>query len=388
MRSHRSLVTLLVASTLFMALPASAQETPTTTAPTGFGITTPYPSVAVEAGDQASFDLVIAAPQPTPVSLEVTDLPAGWTAVFRGGGFEIDGATAGPLPPDVTLDVAVPVDTEEGVFDIGVTADAGGSSVSLALQVRVSAQAGGEVTLTPDFPGLRVAAGEEADFSVALRNDTPSDLEFELDATGPAGWVVTAEPASEPQATTIQVDSGSSVTISVAATSPVRAEAGQYTIAVQATAPDTDVQVEMIVEIVGSYSIDLTTIDQRLSTDVSADGSTDIQLVVTNTGTAPISNVAMDATPPSGWDVTFAQPVLTEIAAGAAVDVVASVTPAEDAVAGDYVVTFTATSEDATSTVDIRTTVNPSALWGFVGIALIALTLAGLAWVFRRFGRR
>jgi uncharacterized membrane protein len=37
---------------------------------------------------------------------------------------------------------------------------------------------------------------------------------------------------------------------------------------------------------------------------------------------------------------------------------------------------------------EVRTTVNPSAVWGIVGIAVIALTLAGLAWVFRRFGRR
>ena len=57
--------------------------------------------------------------------------------------------------------------------------------------------------------------------------------------------------------------------------------------------------------------------------------------------------------------------------------------------AGDYVITFTATQEEVDpAEMEIRTTVNPSAVWGFVGIAVIALTLAGLAWVFRRFGRR
>jgi uncharacterized membrane protein len=388
MRTSRILLATVAASMMLLSVPVLAQEEPATTPADAFGISTPYPSVAVEAGAQATFDLDIVAPEPTPVTLQAEDLPDGWTATFRGGGFEIDGVTAGPVAPEVSLDVAVPTETPEGTYDLGVVADAGASSVSLALQVRVSALAGGEVTMTPDVPGLRVPAGETASFSVELRNDTPSDLEFELVSSGPPGWEVTAEPASEPQATTIQVDSGSSTNVNVEATSPIRAESSQYTISVQANAGDTQVQTEMIVEIVGSFSLDLTTPDQRLSSEVSADGSTDVELVVTNTGTAPIVGVEMSADPPNGWDVSFVEPVIPELGAGQSVSAVATVTPSDQAIAGDYVITFSATSEQASNEVDIRTTVNPSALWGFVGIALIALTLAGLAWVFRRFGRR
>jgi uncharacterized membrane protein len=388
MRSVRILASLAAVSLLLVSAPAFAQEEPTTTAPEQLGISTPYPRVAVEAGDSASFDLSITAPEPTAVTLEATQLPEGWGAAFRGGGFEIDGVTAAPTAPEASLDVSVPVDTSEGSYDVGVTADDGSMTVSLALQVRVSAQAGGEVTLTPDFPGLRVPAGETASFSVELSNSTPSDLQFELNASGPAGWDVSAQPSTEPQAATIQVDSGSSATIDVEATSPPRAEAAQYTISLQATSPEAEVQAEMIVEIVGSYSIDLTTPDQRLSTEVSSDGSSEVQLVVTNTGTAPIQGVQLSSTPPSNWDVTFARGTIPEIGAGETVTEVATVTPSEQAVAGDYIITFSADSEQASSSVDIRTTVNPSALWGFIGIALIALTLAGLAWVFRRFGRR
>ena len=388
MRTLRTLVALAVVTTALAVPPAVAQEDPGGIVPTSLAMTTPYPRVAVEAGDQASFALSIVAPDPTDVALEAIQLPEGWTATFRGGGFEIDGVTAGPTAPEVSLDVAVPLDAAEGTYDLGVTADGGETSVSLALQVRVSQQAGGEVTLTPDVPGLRVPAGETATFSVELRNDTPTDLQFEVEASGPAGWQVTAEPASEPQATTIQVDAGSTTTINVEATSPARAEASQYTIAVQATATDTQVQAEMIVEIVGSYSLDLTTVDQRLSAEVSADDTSEIQLVVTNTGTAPIQAIEMSATAPSNWEVAFDEPVIGELGAGESFNAVATVTPSDEAIAGDYVITFDADSEQASSTVDIRTTVNPSALWGFIGIALIALTLVGLVWVFRRFGRR
>lgn len=388
MRMLRRLVALAVVGTMFLAVPAFAQEDTSTTTVDSLGISTPYPQVAVEAGDQASFDLTVVAPDPTPVSLEVTNLPDGWTGVFRGGGFEIDGVTAAPDAPSVSLDVGVPVDASEGSYDIGVSASDGSTSVSVSLQVRVSAQAGGEVTLTPDFPGLRVPAGETASFSVELRNDTPADLEFELTSSGPAGWDITAEPSSEPQATTIQVGSGSSETVNVDATAPQGVESGQYTISVKASSPDAEAETQMIVEIVGSFSLNLTTTDQRLSADVSADGSSDIPLVVTNTGTAPIQNIQLDATAPTNWDVSFAQPLIAELGAGESVSVTATVTPSDQAIAGDYVITFRANSDQADTDVDIRTTVNPSALWGFVGIALIVLTLAGLAWVFRRYGRR
>ena len=388
MRRSRSLVGLIVVWIVSLAIPAAAQEEPAQPAPDELTMTTPYPRVAVEAGDQATYNLTITAPEPTDVSLEAAGLPEGWTATFRGGGFEVDGVTALATAPELTLDVNVPPETSEGTFDITVTASGGGSTVELPLQVRVSAQAGGEVTLTPDFPGLRVPAGDAASFSVELRNDTPTDLQFELESAGPAGWDVTAQPSSEPQAATIQVDSGSTSTINVEATSPPRAEAGQYTISVQASSPETQVEAEMVVEIVGSFSLEMSTVDQRLSTDVSADGSSEIQLVLTNTGTAPMQNIELTSTPPSGWDVTFAEPTIGQVEAGQSVNAVATVTPSDQAIAGDYVITFSADSEQANTSVDIRTTVNPSALWGFVGVALIALTLAGLAWVFRRFGRR
>ncbi|HXV71471.1 MAG TPA: NEW3 domain-containing protein [Acidimicrobiia bacterium] len=382
----RTLVSLTAMALMLVSMPALAQEEPTVVE--SIRISTPYPSVAVEAGDQASFALSLVAPQPTPMTLEATGLPDGWTGVFRGGGFEIDGVTAGPEAPELSLDVGVPVDAAEGTYDIGVSASGGGASLSLALQIRVSAQAGGEVTLTPDFPGLRVPTGETASFSVELRNDTPSDLEFELSSSGPAGWEVTAEPATEPQATTMQVEAGSTAQITVDATAPAGVESGQYPVSVQASSPDTEVQADMIVEIVGSFSLELGTPDQRLSTEVSSDGSTDIILVVTNSGTAPISNVELSATAPSSWDVTFAEQVVPQLAAGESANVTATVTPSDQAIAGDYVITFRADSAEANSTVDIRTTVNPSAIWGFVGVALIVLVLVGLAWVFRRFGRR
>jgi uncharacterized membrane protein len=134
--------------------------------------------------------------------------------------------------------------------------------------------------------------------------------------------------------------------------------------------------------------MDLTTPDGRLNTTVSAGGSTQFPIVVVNTGSAPLTAVALSATPPRDWDVTFEPAEVPTVAVGESANIVATITPAGNAVAGDYVVTLSARSEDADDEMALRTTVETSTIWGIVGIALIVLVLVGLALVFRRFGRR
>ncbi|MEO7118029.1 MAG: hypothetical protein ABIZ34_03550, partial [Candidatus Limnocylindrales bacterium] len=63
--------------------------------------------------------------------------------------------------------------------------------------------------------------------------------------------------------------------------------------------------------------------------------------------------------------------------------------PADNAIAGDFQVSFRADSaESADDSLEIRTSVQTSPLWGFIGLALIAAVLVGLFLVFRQYGRR
>ncbi|MGH8953230.1 MAG: NEW3 domain-containing protein [Acidimicrobiia bacterium] len=370
------------------AVAQTEEEEPAPPPATALTVSTPFPSVVVQPGDQVSFALSIGAPSQVSVALVSEGVPEGWTAAFRGGGFEVDSVTAGPgLDPEVTFDVTVPATAEEATVELAVTATAGAETVQIPLGVRVSAQAGGEVTLTPNFPGLRTPAGEPVTFDVELANGTPADLEFELVPSAPSGWDVTAELSGQAQASTIQVEAGGTETINVEVTPPFQAEAQQYPVTLQATAPGNSVETEMIVEVVGSFALEMTTADDRLNAEVTVGSTNDFQMLLTNSGTAPLDNVVVGVTPPSGWEVSFDNQEVA-IGPGETVPVVATITPSEEAVAGDYVISFTATHEQADASMEVRTTVNPSAVWGIVGIAVIALTLAGLAWVFRRFGRR
>jgi len=110
---------------------------------------------------------------------------------------------------------------------------------------------------------------------------------------------------------------------------------------------------------------------------------------VTNSGTAPVTNVKLSATPPSGWKVTFDPESIASLDANTTQTVTAHLVPSGDAVAGDYPVTLKADGDQSTtSSVDIRFTVETSLMWAFVGIALIVIVVVGLGWVYQRYGRR
>ena len=65
----------------------------------GLEVTTPYPSIAVAPGSSASFDLTITSTTEGTASLVVLGAPTGWKATIHGGGFVVQGVTAGPGKP-------------------------------------------------------------------------------------------------------------------------------------------------------------------------------------------------------------------------------------------------------------------------------------------------
>ena len=80
--------------------------------------------------------------------------------------------------------------------------------------------------------------------------------------------------------------------------------------------------------------------------------------------------------------------IIDSIAAGSSAQVVATVTPSSEAITGDYVATFTAETDEATSSAEFRVSVKTSTLWGFVAVLIILCVAAGLVYVFRKYGRR
>lgn len=370
------------------ALVAAAGFAPASLAQEGLAISTDYPSVVVAPGSKVSFNLKLSVDASRRVALAVSGIPEGWEASILGGGYVVEAVQVAPgSTPSVRLDVTVPADAPARTYAFAVTASSGSLSDRLELSIRVNPEAAGSVSLESDFPTLQGPASATYRFSVRLKNDTPEDLTFALGAQGPSGWTVTARPSSQSQAASATVTAGSSTTLNVEADPPDNVEAGTYQILVTASAGSRTAQTELTVEITGTYQMTITTPDGRLNASGTAGSAITRQLVIRNTGSAPLRGVTLSATPPSGWTVKF-EPESVDVPAGEEVQVTATITPTSDALAGDYVVTFRASTKEANASEDIRVTIETSLTWALVGIALIVATLAGLGWVFNRYGRR
>src|SRR3954447_13806966 len=365
---------------------------PAVSADNGLQITTPYPAVVVAPGSKVSFDLTVTSVRDANVALAINGVPSGWTASLSGGGNVVDGvAVTSGKAGTVRLDITVPADATASTSTIRVSGTGGGAADVLPISVRVNASAAGDVSLTTTTPTLTGPSDTSFSFSLTFNNDTAQDLTVSATAEGDPSWTIDAKLSGEANAASTVVKAGATVAIDVTAKPPTETAGGNYPIKVTATGGDKTATADLAIQVTGSYSMTLGTPNDVLSASGAAGSPTKIAFVVTNTGTAPISAVKLTGTPPTDWKVDYdpADGIAT-VAPNDTATINATVTPSGQAVAGDYVVSFTAkgTEAGATGTAQIRFTVETSPLWAFVGIGIIVLILAGLFYVFRTYGRR
>lgn len=373
---------------LGVTVDAGAQEE-TPQPPVGVKLLTPYTGIAVEPGDTASFQLDVKAPLREEVTLDISNLPQGWGALVRGGGMVVNRVLVDPdLHENLKLDVDVPPETAEGTYEVVLTANSHSGRDRLDLEVVVAEAVGGGISLNAEFPRLQGPSDVTFTYTLELSNDTGEDVQFGLEAEGPGGWQVSARPSGQSRASTVTVAAGGSERITVDVDPPDFTAAGVYPVAVRAAGGGNTVDAQLAVEITGNFDMALATADQRLNVAVEAGHSSDLDVTVFNQGTAPLTDIMLSATPPSGWDVTFTPEVIGPIEAGGAATATATVTPSGDAITGDYRITVRARAPETSDEIEVRATVKTSSVWGFVGIGVIVAALAALAIVFRRFGRR
>lgn len=380
-RRRRGLLSLALALSLAPALAPAALAA-------GLTMTTPYPSVVVSPGTQVTFDLSIKTTGSARVNLSLSGVPSSWKANLHGGGFVVGAVqTNGSDATTVRLDVDVPADAT-GSTQISVTASDGGATVTLPLDIKVEANAGGEVTVKPDYTALRGSSNQSFTFNLSISNQTPEDLTYTATGEGPVGWTVDVTLTGQSQAVsgTVKANGGSNAAVKV--TPADNTEAGTYPIAVVATVGGKPYPVQLSVEVTGSYSMVVTTPTTVLSASGNAGQVMEQQFTIENTGTAPINNIVMTGQLPTNWKVEFDPGTTTSIPAKGQATVTAKITPASDAIAGDYSLTFTARGDEANDQVDIRFTVATSIVGAIIGGLLILAAVGGLWWVFRRYGRR
>ncbi|MEW8978051.1 MAG: NEW3 domain-containing protein [Symbiobacterium sp.] len=367
---------------LFAAAPPAAAA--------GLSFTTRYPGIVVKPGEMLSLTLNLSGGSGV-ADLSVVELPDGWEQPsFRGSGYPVNQVYIAPDGSEsVTLNLQVPDATPEGTYRVVLSASSGGEVAELPLAITVAATATGRATLDTDFPSIQAQAGTSYTFTVNLRNEGDLNETFALGANAPEGWQVTFTVSGK-QVGSIPVDANSSQSLSVSVTVPEEVEAGTYTVPIFARSGSSEARLDLELEVLGKYGLQVTTPDGRLSFDAVAGRKNGVTLEVKNTGTNPVTDVSFSTTLPPNWSATFSPEKIDSLAPGESRQVTMEVMPNSKALAGDYLLTLRARSGDnrATSSADFRVAVQTPTLWGLVGVAVLAAVGGGLYWVFRTFGRR
>ena len=360
----------------------------------GLQMSTGYPGMTVNAGDDLSFSLDFSNTTGAgmAVSLETVSLPEGWEGYFTGNGSEVSQVyvKSGDNAGAAAYSLSIPDDAASGDYEVVLRAFAGAEAEdTLTLKLKVAAEEIGSSSFESQYPEQEGASGASFSFEASLVNNSASQQNYSFSSNAPAGWTVSFTPSGESSpVNSITVEPRQSQTITIGVTPSVDAQAGDYTISCSAVSAGETLKTDLKATITGNYSLDVSTPSGRLSTEAYPNKQKEITLKLTNNGNTDLKNVNLTATTPDGWSMSFSQPAVEVIEAGASVEVTARLTPGKDALSGDYVVTVKAAGSETSDTAEFRISVKTETVWGIMGVLLIVCVFAGLGWVFHKYGRR
>lgn len=359
----------------------------------GLTIHTDYPGITAKAGESLSFDVALDnSGAACDTTLSVTNIPEGWEAYFSGGGNQISRIFVpnGSDAASATLHVTVPSDTAEGTYGIAVLASGdNGASDSMTIELSINELKAGQGNFSTEYPEQEGASGTSFSFSATLVNNSADTQSYSLSAKTPEGWQAAFKPSGEStQVAAIDVESAKSQGITITVTPPNNVESGTYTIPCSAISAGETLNMDLSVTITGSYLMDVTTPDGRLSFDAHSNEKSTVTLSVTNQGNVDLQNVNLTSTPPTGWTVEFDNSTIDLLEAGATKEVSAYVTPSSDAMTGDYVLSIKANSTEVSDSAEFRVSVKTKTVWGFAAVGLIVVLAGGIGFVFHKYGRR
>lgn len=252
-----------------------------------------------------------------------------------------------------------------------------------------------KIELLASFPKVELTSGQTVEFKVRLRWWGSEDRAFDLLVTAPKGWTVYCKPSyEETRISAIRLEPGKTEypeTIRVVAVPPFYElpEPGEYVITVQASSGEIKDTVELKAIVTAKYDLDLVPTRERYSTSATAGKDNYFSVQIQNSSTETVDSIAFSSYKPEGWTIDFSPNWVDSLAAGDFQTIDVNIKPPPKTIAGDYSITLRASGEQVSAeNIKIRVSVETPTLWGWIGIVIIVLVIAGLAFVIMRFSRR
>ena len=241
------------------------------------------------------------------------------------------------------------------------------------------------------FPEIKAKAGAAFTFNADLTYEGDEEQTFDLIATGPEGWYVAIAPSyQESEISAIKMVPAKKETLKITASPLIKQDPGEYDIIITVKNEDLKLEEQTTFKaiITATYDFTLTSKTGMLNTKATSGKNNPFIIVLTSTGSADIENIALTADAPEKWIIKFEPEKIETFKSEETKEIKVTITPPDKTIAGDYMLTFSANSENSSKNIDIRVTVETPSIWGWVGIGIIVIVVIGVAIIFAKLGRR
>jgi uncharacterized membrane protein len=255
------------------------------------------------------------------------------------------------------------------------------------------------IALSATYTKLSAVAGSSFEFEVGLAYAGGEEARvFDLEATGPKDWTTTITPSypKDKQIMDIRLDpispfstsTGTKILVNLAPPYWLLPEPGEYQVTLKATSGELTGTIELTAVVTSTYIMSVTPSGEQYNTTATAGRDNYFSIDVNNLGSAAVDDIVLSSQKPTGWTVEFSPSEVNTLAAQDSQTVEVNIKPPDKAIAGDYLISVTAKGQQISDDIDIRVTVETPTIWGWLGVAIIVVVIAGVVYIFMRFSRR
>ncbi len=358
-----------------------------------------YPGIVIPKDEDVNMDIIFynKGKRDENVNVWIAEQPDDWQTRIKTYRYTVTGIHV-PSDESKTLTFeAEPVDgVKPGEYQFLVKAQTPDGEFKLSEKIFVTVkeaeakpQKNKGVKLTTSYPVISGPSDATFEFSVEVDSELDKDAVFDLFAKGPQGWDINFKPAYESKyISSLRLKANESKSIAIEVKPAIDAKAGEYPVNIRVSSDQANGEVALKVSLTGTYDLEVGTPTGLLSLDANQGRPSNVSFYIKNTGSAANHDIKFMSFKPENWKVEFEPEKVDAIDPGDLKQVEMKIIPYEDALVGDYSVSVNVQGEKATKNLEFRTTVKASAAWGWIGIGLIVVVIAGLFGVFRWLGRR
>ena len=364
----------------------------------GISVSPEYTGVVVFEEEGVNIDLIVAnqGRRDENIDIAVTSIPEGWKAWVKTYSFGVTGVhVKSDKSRNLTLRIEPGKLVGPGKYTIAIRGETqdkkfvSTSKIAIEVKKKKAEKKLGGINIITSYPVLQGPTNAKFEFSLEVENKLDKDTIFNLFSKGPEDWEINFKPAYEDKfISSLRLKAGQSQTMAVEVTPYLLAKPGTYPILVKVNSPEAEGEALLKVSLSGTYRLDVGTPTGLLSLTALKGTKANLSIYVKNSGSAKLNNLQFLSFKPENWAVEFDPEKIDTLTPGELKQVEVSITPAGQALVGDYSVGLNAESGKISKTVELRVTVNASTAWGWIGIGIIVFVMAGLVFLFIRLGRR